>query len=190
MLVGQFIDTEKSTSLRLVKVFLGVIIFWLTCDSIAQIIEGKNAPDWILWILNFVCCIMPPLFLLSLALFGNAYLTEHGKCSKWWFTAPAIVLGVLSLGYIIDFFVGIAGYVDNGVFIKNDDFQFFTLVIYLVFIVYSSALSFIFHKEFQNHLLIRAFFPAAILFSLSSWKALADKAMIGIFALGYFALIH
>ena len=148
LLVGQFIDNEKTRSLRLIKVFLFEIIGWLVIDAIAELIEGPETIVWMLWAFNFISSIMRPATLITLAFCADAYLQEHTeKCSRWWFTAPAIVLGVIGLGYAGDFIAGFSGRIENGVYNELEIFPIFTLIIYVAFIVYSGVVMFVFRKK-------------------------------------------
>ncbi|MBO7614511.1 MAG: response regulator [Bacilli bacterium] len=148
LLVGQFIDNEKTKSLKLIKVFLFEIIGWLIIDAVAELIEGPSAITWMLWLFNFISSLMRPVTLITLAFCADAYLQEHTeKCSKWWFTAPAIILGVIGLGYASDFIAGFSGRIENGVYNELEIFPIFTLIIYVTFIAYSSIVMFIFRKK-------------------------------------------
>ena len=148
LLVGQFIDNEKTRSLKLIKIFLLEIIGWLIIDAIAELIEGPNAPTWLLWSLNFISSTMRPASLITLAFCADAYLREHAeKVSKWWFMAPAIVLGIVLIGYAGDFIAGFAVRIENGFYKELEIFPLFTLIIYVAFIIYSGVVMFVFHKK-------------------------------------------
>ena len=155
LLVGQFIDNEKTKSLRLIKAFLFEIIAWLIIDATAELIEGPNAVTWLLWILNLISSLMRPISLITLSFCADAYLREHTeKVSRWWFTAPAILLGVLLIGYAGDFIVGFAGRIEDGVYKELEIFPIYTLIIYAMFILYSGIVMFIFHKKIATRVAI------------------------------------
>ena len=148
LLVGQYIDNEKTKALRLIKVFLLEIIGWLIIDAIAELIQGPDAITWLVWLTNFISSIMRPVTLITLAFCADAYLRENNKTiSRWWFTVPAILLGIFTIGYFVDFIVGFSGRIENGTYRELEIFPVITLVIYAAFIVYSGIIMFIFHKK-------------------------------------------
>ncbi|MCR5309509.1 MAG: response regulator [Bacilli bacterium] len=147
MLIGQYVDNERTVTLRWVKIFLFFTIFWLICDALALLLENKNTPIWILWVLNFLSFTMHPLCIVILALFADKFISEKGKCSKWWFRVPQIIFSTISLGVAIYFIIGSVGSVNNGDFVYKERLPRISLYFYILFIVYSSIVAFILRKR-------------------------------------------
>ena len=147
MLIGQYVDNERTVTLRWVKIFLFFTIFWLICDSLALLLENKDTPIWILWVLNFLSFTMHPLCIVILAMFANMFVSEKGKCSKWWFTIPSIIYLGVSLAVAIYFIIGSVGSVNNGDFVYKERIPRISLYFYILFILYSAIVAFILRKN-------------------------------------------
>ena len=146
-LVGQLVDTEKTKTIMYVKILCIFTISWLVIDSLALFLEGPNTPHWILWGLNFLDFIMRPAFILGISIFINSFIVERGKCSKWWFTAPAILFLIGIFFSCIYFILGHAGGVENGDFSFQKRVPKVTLFFYLGFVLYAAIVSLSLHKK-------------------------------------------
>ncbi len=144
LVVGQYVDNENTNSLKWVKIFLFVTIFWLLVDSLSLICETLEAPSWILWILNFATFVMRPVCLLVLAIFANKFVIEKGKCSKWWFTTPQYVS---IFGIVITIVYFIIRTATNPSYSFNEPTPTVTVFAYIVFIIYADIVAFYLHKR-------------------------------------------
>ena len=146
-LVGQIVDTEKTKTLKYVKLLLSVTIGWLVFDCLAMFLEGPSTPSWILWILNFLSFVMRPVFLACLSLFTNAFIVEKGNCNRWWFTSAFLVAVCGIIFTIIYFILGHVGTVQNGDFSYKEKIPRLTLYFYLIYIIYSDVVALAMHKR-------------------------------------------